>query len=73
MIIVMKRDATERQIQAVIDRLVSQDLDVHRSTGAERTILGVVGSHLAEVGDLERFAGVKEVIRITKTCDEGDR
>jgi len=69
MIIVMRRDATEMQIQAVIDKLVSQEFDIHRSTGAERTILGAVGAQTVNPGDFEKLEGVKEVLQITR----GDR
>ncbi len=43
MVIVMQRGATEQQLQKVIDRLTGEGFDVHRSTGVERTVLGVVG------------------------------
>ena len=66
MIIVMRRDATETQIQAVIDKLVSQEFDIHRSTGAERTILGAVGAQVVNPGDFEKLEGVKEVLQITR-------
>ena len=66
MIIVMKRDATEEQVQAVIDKLLFQEYDVHRSTGEERTVLGVVGTRRTEPEEYKNLAGVKEVIRISK-------
>lgn len=66
MIIVMKREATEAQIQAVIEKLVSADYDVHRSTGEERTILGVVGAKITNREAYAEMPGVEEVIRITK-------
>jgi hypothetical protein len=66
-IVVMQRGATEKQIEAVIRELVSRDFDVHRSTGIERTILGVVGIGLGGVeGVVRGMDGVSEVIRITK-------
>jgi hypothetical protein len=66
MIIVMKCDATEAQIQAVVDKLISHDFDVHRSTGVERTVLGVVGAGKPDPGEYMELDGVKEVIRISK-------
>ncbi|GAB4235547.1 MAG: hypothetical protein Kow00109_08900 [Acidobacteriota bacterium] len=67
MIIVMKPEASEKEIEAVIDVLVSRDFDVHRSTGDLRTVLGVVGSGIKEVEELvRRMPGVEQVIRITK-------
>lgn len=67
MIVVMKPEASEQEIEAVIEVLVSRDLDVHRSTGDLRTVLGVVGTGIKEVEDLvRRMPGVEQVIRITK-------
>jgi 3-deoxy-7-phosphoheptulonate synthase len=66
MIIVMKREATEKQIQTVVNKLVSQNFDVHRSTGVERTVLGAVGSQVVDPRDYESLDGVKEVIRLSK-------
>ena len=44
MVVVMKERATEAEIDAVIARLVEFGMDVHRSSGATRTVLGVVGA-----------------------------
>ncbi|HEY2932787.1 MAG TPA: 3-deoxy-7-phosphoheptulonate synthase [Acidobacteriota bacterium] len=65
MVIVMQRGASEDQISAVIKRLTEKGFDVHRSTGAERTILGAVGGKVVDTRDYELLGGVKEVIRIT--------
>jgi hypothetical protein len=74
MIIVMRNDATEKHIQTVIGKLVDQNLDVHRSTGEERTILGAVGSHVVKMKteEFEQLPGVEEVLRITKPEDRAD-
>src|SRR5436309_15878153 len=66
MVIVMQRGATEQQLQKVIDRLTADGFDVHRSTGVERTILGVVGGKIVDHRDYELLDGVKEVVRITQ-------
>lgn len=66
MVIVMHKNATEDQIVRVIKRLVSEGFDVHRSTGAERTILGAVGGKVVDTRDFELLDGVKEVLRITQ-------
>ncbi|MGD0012994.1 MAG: 3-deoxy-7-phosphoheptulonate synthase [Bryobacteraceae bacterium] len=65
MFVVMQEGATEAQIQAVIDRLVSLGFTVHRSTGAVHTVLGGVGpmDHF-EPADFEVLDGVKEAHRI---------
>jgi len=67
MIVIMQEHATDEQIQAVIARLLDQGFDIHRSTGAAQTVLGVVGdTHTIDVRNFEILDGVKEVIRITE-------
>ncbi|HUO99796.1 MAG TPA: 3-deoxy-7-phosphoheptulonate synthase, partial [Rhizomicrobium sp.] len=67
MVIVMQEGATEAQIQNVIDRLIAQGFDVHRSTGASHTVLGAVGVHRDfDHRDFELLEGVREVMRITQ-------
>jgi 3-deoxy-7-phosphoheptulonate synthase len=67
MVVVMKELANDEQIQRVIAQLVEMGFDVHRSTGALRTVIGAVGGNrqfdprLVEVLD-----GVREVLRITE-------
>src|SRR5271169_1645012 len=65
MLVVMQQGATEPQIQGVIDRMVGEGYDVHRSTGVMHTVLGGVGGKVDV--DLEVFEvmdGVKEAFRI---------
>ena len=65
MLVVMQQGATEKQIQAAIDRLVEMGFDVHRSTGVIHTVLGGGGGK--EEFDLAIFEvmdGVKEAHRI---------
>jgi 3-deoxy-7-phosphoheptulonate synthase len=62
----MQERATEAQIDAVIARLVEFGMDVHRSSGATRTVLGVVGTGKVDTGLIEILDGVHEVIRITE-------
>jgi 3-deoxy-7-phosphoheptulonate synthase len=66
MVVVMQEGATERQIQAVIDRMVETGFDVHRSTGAIHTVLGGVGARSEEIDPaiFEVLEGVKEAHRI---------
>jgi 3-deoxy-7-phosphoheptulonate synthase len=67
MVVVMKELASDEQVQRVIAQLVEMGFDVHRSTGALRTVIGAVGGNrqfdprLVEVLD-----GVQEVLRITE-------
>src|ERR1035437_3805534 len=67
MVVVMQEDASEEQIQHVIDRLVTMGFDVHRSTGASQTVLGAVGVPADfDPRDIEVIDGVREVVRITQ-------
>ena len=43
MVVVMQERATDEQVQRVIAQLVEMGFDVHRSTGALRTVIGAVG------------------------------
>jgi 3-deoxy-7-phosphoheptulonate synthase len=65
MLVVMQQGATDGQIQAVIDRLVSLGFTVHRSTGVMHTVLGGVGPvEDMDPVDFEVMEGVKECHRI---------
>jgi 3-deoxy-7-phosphoheptulonate synthase len=66
MVVVMKELATDDQIQRVIAQLTEMGFDVHRSTGALKTVLGAVGGNReADPRLLEVLDGVQEVLRIT--------
>ncbi|NOY14331.1 MAG: hypothetical protein GXP51_11915 [Deltaproteobacteria bacterium] len=43
MLVIMKKTATEADLEQAKQFLVEQDCDFHQSTGADRIILGVVG------------------------------
>ena len=43
MVIVMEKHTEERNIEHVMAELISRGFDVHRSTGSDQTVLGVVG------------------------------
>jgi 3-deoxy-7-phosphoheptulonate synthase len=65
MLVVMEEGAKEQQVQAVIDRMVSLGLTVHRSTGIRHTVLGGVGpSETVDLASFEVMGGVKECHRI---------
>jgi 3-deoxy-7-phosphoheptulonate synthase len=67
MVVVMQERATDAQIQKVIAQLVEMGFDVHRSTGALRTVLGAVGGNRQfDQRLLEVLEGVQEVLRITE-------
>ena len=66
MIVAMQDSASEDQIQAVIDHLVTLGFEVHRSTGARQTVLGAVGARPeVDIALFEVLPGVQEVHRIS--------
>jgi 3-deoxy-7-phosphoheptulonate synthase len=67
MVVVMRERASDEQVQSVIAKLIEMGFDVHRSTGALRTVLGAVGgSRQFDTALLEVLDGVQEVHRITE-------
>jgi 3-deoxy-7-phosphoheptulonate synthase len=66
MVVVMKERVSGEQVERVIAHLVELGMDVHRSTGASRVVLGVVGSGKVDMRLIEMMEGVHEVIRITE-------
>ena len=73
MVVVMKERATEAQVDAVIARLIELGMDVHRSSGATRTVLGVVGAHKIDPELIGLFDGVHEVLRISEPYKRASR
>lgn len=66
MLVVMQEDATEAQIDAVIERMVMMNFTVHRSTGVVHTVLGGVGPEDGfDPAEFEVMDGVKGCFRIT--------
>jgi 3-deoxy-7-phosphoheptulonate synthase len=65
MLVVMQEGASEAQIQKIIQRLVEDGFDVHRSTGVIHTVLGGVGGKEDfDTAVVELMEGVREVHRI---------
>lgn len=65
MLVVMKKRASEKDLERVKEFLVEQDCDFHQSTGTDRVILGVVGDTRAIAEKQVRaLDGVLEVFRI---------
>ncbi len=65
MVVVMQEGATDEQIERVVARLVEMGMDVHKSTGVSRTVLGAVGQGRPDAGLIEMMDGVHEVVRIS--------
>jgi 3-deoxy-7-phosphoheptulonate synthase len=67
MIVVMEPDAPEAAVEGVISFLVNAGFDVHRSSGASTTILGVVGDLTKnDVTVVSEFPGVAQVVRVSE-------
>lgn len=67
MLIIMKKNAHEIALDQIKEYLINRDFDIHQSTGANRTIIGVIGD-TATLNDqeIEAMPGVSQVVRIKK-------
>src|SRR3954453_21424401 len=66
MVIVMEKHAAEDKIERVVAELSTRGFDVHRSTGTDQTVLGVVGRvETIDPREFELFDGVQEVVRVS--------
>jgi 3-deoxy-7-phosphoheptulonate synthase len=64
-IIICKPDATEQQLQHIVDRVESLGLRAHLSRGAHRTIIGVIGDEdRVRVAPLRAIPGVLDVMPV---------
>jgi len=63
----MKKHAEEAALDSIKEYLITRDFDIHQSTGANRTIIGVIGD-TATLNDheIETMPGVSQVVRIRK-------
>jgi len=67
MIIVLRPDATKKQIDHIIEKVKKLGLKTMVSRGVERTIIGVIGEEdVLRVQPLEAFPGVEKVMPILK-------
>jgi 3-deoxy-7-phosphoheptulonate synthase len=68
MIVVMRSNASQQDIDAILNRLTEYQLKGHLVRGEERTIIGVVGAAIPPTlrEELELFDGVQEAVRITR-------
>ena len=65
MLVIMKKSATDEELEQAKLFLVQKDCDFHQSTGADRIILGVVGdTSCIERESLLKLDGVLDVYRI---------
>lgn len=67
MLIVMKADATEREIENVLSVITEMGLRAHSLPGAQRTAIGITGNQGAvDASRFENLPGVAEAIRVSK-------
>ncbi len=65
MLVVMKKRASEKELERLKEYLVELDCDFHQSTGSNHVIIGVVGyTHAISDEQLRTQPGVLEVFRI---------
>ncbi|MFP3938483.1 MAG: 3-deoxy-7-phosphoheptulonate synthase [Phycisphaerae bacterium] len=67
MVVVMRSDASEEQIRAVIDKIEDCGMDAHVSKGTERTIIGLVGDERqVDFDSIAALAGVERAMPILR-------
>src|SRR3954453_21615646 len=67
MIIVLRPESTEPQIQHILERIAELGLKPHVSRGERRTIIGVIGDESKlQVQPLSAIPGVEQVLPVLK-------
>jgi len=67
MLVIMKKSALENELDQVKEFLIDRNYDLHQSTGANRTIIGVIGdTEKLDTLEISAMPGVLQVIRIAK-------
>ena len=67
MLIIMKKHAEEIALDTIKEYLITRDFDIHQSTGANRTIIGVIGdTGTLNDQEIENMQGVSQVGRIRR-------
>ncbi len=65
MIVILRSDATEKQIKHIVEKAETLGLKAHVSRGVERTIIGFIGPEdVLQVTPLEVFPGVERVVPV---------
>jgi len=67
MLIVMKPNVAEEEIQKIVSFLETKGFDAHISRGEINTVIGAVGGKVIDRRDLELMDSVQEVIKITSS------
>lgn len=67
MIIVLKKEATDSDIDHILEKIKEHGLEAHISRGVEKIVIGVIGDDNKLINvPIESFNNVEQVIRVTK-------
>jgi hypothetical protein len=67
MLIITRKHASEEALDAIKEYLITHGFDLHQSTGANRTIIGVIGdTESLDEREVASLPGVSQVVRIRK-------
>ena len=66
MIVVMRTEAKEEEIEAVKKAVADEGLETYVMVGEERTVMGVVGVGVERVEHVKVMPGVEQLIRVSK-------
>ncbi len=67
MVVVLEKNATDKQIENIIKHLEDFGFAVHKSTGVEQIVLGAIGvKPNFDIRNVKVLDGVAEVYRITE-------
>jgi len=71
MLIITKINTPEESLDQIKEYLINKGFDIHQSTGANRTIIGVIGdTESLDEHKIESMPGVSQVVRIRKDSQE---
>lgn len=66
MIVVLKQDVEQSQIDWISEKLTARGLELHSISGEERTVLALVGTNLPDPREIQLMPGVSRVMRVSK-------
>jgi 3-deoxy-7-phosphoheptulonate synthase len=74
MLVVMRHDATEKQLQRVVRAIQDLGFEAHPIIGKQRTAVGIVGNDARiDAGRLSALQGVRDIIQVTKPYQQVSR
>ena len=67
MLVIMKKTAGSDDLIKIKEFLIRKDYDIHQSTGANRTIIGIIGdTDNLDAKALAEMPGVLQIVRIER-------